>query len=272
MDLSQKKKAYRNKKINELANYIAESIFVANQSDLDLILSNESIPVYYDNYENSFDGLLAYDSYNFHIHMNTETGNYKGSKRSRFSIAHELGHYFIPEHNQSIIDGTFPLHSSLFRASQNNIIEQEADYFAACLLMPSKSYKAACYRKKFSLDLVEELSNAFNVSKTASLIRFVDSDAGTYPLMIFFFRNGVLSSFKKSDDFPLKDVPFKTKIGQPPPDTSVIGEYYLNKETKFKEVMEVSVDDWFWRDSSQRLNEQCFYSAYDYDISILWPD
>jgi len=272
MDLGQRKKAYRNKKINELANYIAENYIEANQLNLDLILSYESIHLYYDNYGNSFDGLLTFDSESFHIHINAEMGNFKGSKRSRFSIAHELGHYFIPEHNQSIIDGTFPLHTSKFEANQNNAIEQEADYFAACLLMPSVIFKKACYKKVFSLNLIEELSKEFNVSKTAVLLRFTDIDAGTYPLMIFFFRKGVLSSFKKSSDFPFKDVPFKTKIGQPPPKTSVIGEYYLNKETKFKEVMEVSVTDWFWRDSNIKLNEQCFYSDYDYDISILWPD
>ncbi len=38
----------------------------------------------------------------------------------------------------------------------------------------------------------------------------------------------------------------------------------------FTDVQEVYVDDWFWRDSSQKLNEQCFYS--NYDISVLWAD
>jgi Zn-dependent peptidase ImmA (M78 family) len=272
MDLIQRKKEAREKKINKLANYISSDFIEANKLDIEKILSCESIHVYYDQYEDCFDGLLTFDLTDFHIHLNVDKGNFKGSKRSRFSIAHELGHYFIPEHNQSIINGTFPCHPSSFKPNQNNIIEREADYFAACLLMPSKLFKTSCYRKKFSLNLVDELSDVFNVSKTSALLRFADIDAGTYPLMIFFFRNGVLSGYKKSSDFPLKDVPFKTKIGKPPPKTSVIGEYYLNNETKFKEVIEVSVDDWFWIDSNQKLNEQCFYSDYDYDISILWPD
>lgn len=272
MNLDLKKKETQKFKINKLANFISENHLYEFGLNLDEITSFESIPVIYDHYENYFDGLLVYEYNNFFIHLNIDNGNNKGSHRSRFSIAHELGHYFLPDHHQSIIDGTFPCFPYNFKPKQRNVVEDEADYFAACLLMPSTNFKEACYRKKFSLELIDDLSNKFNVSTISALLRFADCDAGTYPLMITFFKNGVLNSYTQSSDFPYRDIPFKTKIGQPPPITSVIGEYYLNNNYKFKEVQDVYVNDWFWRESDKKLNEQCFYSDYGYDISILWAD
>lgn len=272
MDRSQRIKEYRDKKISELANFIASDFFENNQTDLHKILTDERITLYYDHYENYFDGLLVHEPYRFYIHLNIDKGNKKDSKRSRFSIAHELGHYFIPEHHQSIINGTFQCHPSNFRTYQSNLIEQEADYFAACLLMPSVKFKEACYRKKFSLNLIDEISNKFNVSRLSALQRFIDVDAGTYPIMISFYRNGLLSGFKQSKDFPYRNIPFKSKIGQPPPPISAIGEYYRKNDAKYTDVQTIYTDDWFWVDYSKKLSEQCFYSDYGYDISILWPE
>lgn len=272
MNNNQRIQEYRNKGIRDLANFIASGFCVNNSTDLYNILIEEQIQLIYDNYESYFDGLLVVDKEKFFIHLNIDKGNMKDSKRSRFSIAHELGHYFIPEHHQSIIEGTFKCHPSNFRTHQSNLIEQEADIFAACLLMPSDRFKNACYRKRFSLGLIEELSDSFNVSRLSTLLRFIDADAGTYPLMISFYRKGLLSGFKQSEDFPYKNIPFKSKMNHPPPSTSVIGEHYLKSDAKYTDVETVYTDDWFWVDFSKKLNEQCFYSDYGYDISILWTD
>lgn len=272
MNPDQKKREAQKIKINKLANFISKDHMYEFILNLDEITSFESIPVIYDHYENYFDGLLVYEYNNFFIHLNVDNGNNKGSHRSRFSIAHELGHYFLPDHHQSIIDGTFPCYPYSFIPKQRNVVEDEADYFAACLLMSSTKFKEACSKKMFSLKLIDEISNSFNVSNISALLRFADSDAGTYPIMISFFKNGVLNSYKQSSDFTMNDVPFKTKIGQPPPPSSIIGEHYLNKENKFNDIQEVSVDDWFWSNSKQKLNEQCFYSDYGYDVSVLWFD
>ncbi len=272
MGKQQRIQEFRNKKISGLANFIAIDYFENNQINLNSILTEENISVFYDHYENYFDGLLVSEPRSFYIHLNKDKGNQKNSKRSRFSIAHELGHYFIPTHHESILDGTFECHPSNFKTHQSNIIEQEADYFAACLLMPSARFKEACYRKPFSLHLINEISIQFNVSSLSALLRFIDADAGTYPLMISFYRNGLLFGFKQSKDFPYRNIPFKSKMNHPPPSTSVIGEHYLQSDAKYTDVQTVYTDDWFWVEYSKKLNEQCFYSDYGYDISILWPD
>jgi len=269
MDLAQRKREVREMTIRDLANFISIDYMENYSLNLEKLVKNESILLHYDHYKDSFDGLLIYEDKDFYIHLNIDSGNFRDSRRSRFSIAHELGHYSIPEHHEAIVNGTFPCHPSKFRPKQRNEIEVEADIFASCLLMPSSLFKKACYNRNFSFALIDELANKFNVSRTSALLRFADFDAGTYPLMITFYRNGLLTGYKQSNDFPFKDVPFRSKIGNPPPPTSVIGEYYLKNESKFKDVQEVYVEDWFWRDSLKKLNEQCFYSNYDYDISVV---
>jgi Zn-dependent peptidase ImmA (M78 family) len=272
MDRAQRKKEARIKHIRTLAEFIVSDCDTSVPLNLDVILNKEGINIYYDHYEQCFDGLLTFEPKQFCIHVDIDKGNYRGSKRSRFSIAHELGHYFIPEHHKSIIDGTFIVHPSNFKAKQTNLFEIEADSFAASLLMPSAQFKEFCYQREFSFELIKSISDFFNVSLLSSLLRFVDKDAGTYPLMISLFQNGLLTAYKQSEDFKFRNVPFKSKIGHPPPPTSAIGEYYRLADTKFKDVQEVSADDWFWINSSQKMYEQCFYSDYGYDISVLWPE
>jgi hypothetical protein len=147
-------------------------------------------------------------------------------------------------------------------------MEMEANYFAASLLMPYNQFKKACYRKKLSFELINELAETFQTSSLATILRFVV--AGTYPIMVSFFENKKLKWFDRSEDFPYKV--FKSKVGHPPPQTSVLGEFYLDSGKKFTTVERISADDWFATNSRQSLNEQCFYSDYGYEISIVWPD
>ena len=72
MDRSQRIKAYRNTKISELANFVASDYFETNQTNLNKILADEAIPLFYDHYQNYFDGLLIYEPSNFFIHLNID--------------------------------------------------------------------------------------------------------------------------------------------------------------------------------------------------------
>ena len=62
--------------------------------------------------------------------------------RKNFTIAHELGHYFLEHH---LTQDTFYCNSSEIAESSiwNDPIEQEANYFATCLLMPAEKVKGA---------------------------------------------------------------------------------------------------------------------------------
>ena len=96
--------------------------------------------------------------------------------RRRFTIAHELGHYFLHRTTRDLfIDKQFKV---LFRdeSSSSGEIkqEQEANAFAAALLMPEELLKEEI--KKLDLDLADEdaikkLATAFKVSTIAMTFR-----------------------------------------------------------------------------------------------------
>lgn len=104
-------------------------------------------------------------------------------QRQRFTIAHELGHYFLhkPKGNDVFIDKDFLVR--IYRGDKTYTDretkqEQEANAFAAALLMP-KSFIDAEIRKKelFHLnetDLINELSRTFDVSVAAMSFRLTN--------------------------------------------------------------------------------------------------
>lgn len=97
------------------------------------------------------------------------------SKRQRFSIAHELGHFFLHEHNAIHID-----RYSFFRNRNSETaldpMEIEANRFAAEILMPSKFLEEELSRYIDIIDIDEdviwELAKKFKVTVTAMTIRF----------------------------------------------------------------------------------------------------
>ena len=60
----------------------------------------------------------------------------------RFSVGHELGHYFLPGHIDAVL-GNGNIHESRAGFASSDKYEMEADYFAAGLLMPQKLFTPA---------------------------------------------------------------------------------------------------------------------------------
>lgn len=88
-----------------------------------------------------------------------------------FSIAHELGHYFLEGHVNAVI-GPDGVHQSHAGFSSDDRYELEADHFAAALLMPDELFPAAVSRAGEGLAAVESLSALCVTSLTATAIRY----------------------------------------------------------------------------------------------------
>jgi hypothetical protein len=83
----------------------------------------------------------------------------------RFSISHELGHYFIEGHPEALL--TTGVHQSRAGFVSGDPFEQEADYFAAALLMPELPFKKAIADRDPGLACVESLCTVCETSLTA---------------------------------------------------------------------------------------------------------
>ncbi len=88
-----------------------------------------------------------------------------------FSVAHELGHYFLPGHIDAVLaDGD--VHESRAGFASGDRYELEADHFAAGLLMPRSLFTDAMRRAGDGLAAIERLADLCQTSLTATAIRY----------------------------------------------------------------------------------------------------
>lgn len=259
--------------LSKQAESIAKEFTKNNVTLLIDIADYEDLFVYFDDYENAFEGMLLYDNKNFHIHINTKNENTENLKRNRFTFAHELGHYFIDEHRLGLKYNILEPHSSFHNLGRKDRIELEADYFASCLLMPKEKFRIAPVQKKFSFSKILEFSELFQTSVLATLIRF--AEVGTHEIFAVFVKDNIVKWYVKSDEFPNWKMNFE--VHKQPPKNTVVADFF-SKKVKCTEVEEMSADYWFKPPESdyradKTMKEQCYYSdAYGYVISLIWFD
>lgn len=87
---------------------------------------------------------------------------YTSPRRDQFTLAHELGHYFL--HSQQ---GKIPLVAHRQGTKSTERVEWEANWFAAALLMPEAEFRVAADRSRDPVLLARE----FRVSSDAATIR-----------------------------------------------------------------------------------------------------
>ena len=88
---------------------------------------------------------------------------------TRFSIAHELGHYYIPDHRKLLIEGKE--HSSAPGFVCENKLEREADLFASVLLIPDSTARRLWQKNQLSIKRILEIGAHCETSAVAAGIR-----------------------------------------------------------------------------------------------------
>jgi len=96
--------------------------------------------------------------------------------RKRFTIAHELGHYFLHEGISAHYDRDYKLNYRSAESSQaTNVEEIEANFFAASLLMPREFLAADKAIDHLDNDAgVARLAERYKVSRHALSLRLVN--------------------------------------------------------------------------------------------------
>ena len=87
-----------------------------------------------------------------------------------FSIAHEIGHYCIDGHSEALL--ATGEHQSRAGFLSSDTFEQEADYFAAALLMPEMPFRKKINQHAAGLACIEALRKECETSLTATAIRY----------------------------------------------------------------------------------------------------
>jgi len=255
---------------------------VANENnglpiDLLHIAEEEFINVVYDDYgRGTFDGLTMFEpsTDEFYIHINTAQGNTKYNQKGRFTLAHELGHYFLPKHRWGLMREKMKPHGSVNYITDYAAwkIEREADNYASVLLMPKEDFVAYIKGKTFNYQLLESISIRYNVSLSAAALRFIA--IGNYPIMILYAINGRIRWAYHSQDFPFYRLRYGNSRGDKVPENTVIGLYFYehdDSDCKREEVIYAGdcFDTYRVEDNERVFKEWCI-PYQDKAFSIFW--
>jgi Zn-dependent peptidase ImmA (M78 family) len=113
----------------------------------------------------------------------------------RFTIAHEIGHYVLPGHDVDFAVCTEE-DVSLLRENVGEF-EQEANQFAAELLLPAEQVKKIVKDRGTSMDTCKFISKAFDTSLTAAAVRCIELSDTVAALVET--RNRVVRRYRRSD-------------------------------------------------------------------------
>lgn len=167
----------RKVEIEEQAEAIAEETFPTSRIEPEELAKQEEITVSFGSYGDAFDGLLEWRRGKFHIYCNLDRVEARDSPRSRFTIAHELGHYFIDDHRRGLEKGRVPSHGSWVEFVSDLLIEQEADTFAASLLMPRRRFLDQAEIGGIGMSAILNASDNLGVSVSAAALKYATLDA-----------------------------------------------------------------------------------------------
>jgi hypothetical protein len=162
----------RSSEIESLAASVLRTLgFSAPPIDVLAIASTEGILLAEDDYGPKFFGRIEYHPavrkfILYHPLLSAGSPNYW---QTRFSIAHELGHYYIPEHRQLLLRGKD--HSSEPGFLCDNKMEREADLFASCLLIPASAIKHLWTSNQLSIQRILKVAENCQTSAIAAGIR-----------------------------------------------------------------------------------------------------
>lgn len=139
------------------------------------VLDDNDITISFGYYSSAFDGMLEHRSQRFHIYCNLDRVDTADSARARFTVAHELGHYFIDDHRNALKSGA-PPHGSRSEFESNLLVEREADHFASHLLMPTAQFLKLARKNRPGMTGILGIAKHFGTSVTASAIRYAKAE------------------------------------------------------------------------------------------------
>jgi hypothetical protein len=192
----------------------------------------------------------------------------------RFSVAHELGHYFMPGHVDALFGAGERLHQSESGFTSDNKYEREADAFAAAILMPKLLFKEACGKSGQGLIAIENLANLCETSLTATAIRYAELCEEPVAVVCS-MGNRIQFVFMSKPLQELRGITW-IKKGSALPAGTATANFNKNNDNVRKgkrEVFTSSLDAWFDGGASAELNEEVIgLGDYGKTLTVLWAD
>ncbi len=197
---------------------------------------------------------------------------HKNAGFERFSVAHELGHYFLPGHPEEIMKAGGS-HISRSNFTESSSIELEADHFASGLLMPKALVRSNLSKAKIGLDGITTLADAALCSRTAAAIRA--AECSEYPMAIVVSQKDKVAYCFMSDSFKgLGKLTFLRKSAPLPQGATLSFNRDTSNVLETRQICaETTLEDWFGGSGQVRLDEEVLgLGSYGYTLTVLSSD
>lgn len=196
----------------------------------------------------------------------------------RFSVAHELGHFFLPGHPEKAI-GSDGIHKSRAGFLSDNKIEREADSFAAGLLMPKSLFAPAMDKAGAGFSAIDHLHTLCETSITSTAIRY--AQLSEEPVAVVMSTGSKIDYWFPSTAF--KRIPgidwFKKGAALPRGTATFEFNQDPNRiASATRWDQSTSIREWFGDGPDRELNEDIVgLGSYGRTLSVLfadepWPD
>ena len=192
----------------------------------------------------------------------------------RFTVAHELGHYFLPGHPERIFPNAHGLHESRSGFISRDPLERQADCFASALLMPEQLFCKSLDRAGSGFKAIKKLARECKTSITATAIRYSMFTAEAVAVIV---SNGRQIDFCFMSDRirDLRGITWIKKGDLLPTDTATekFNRDPSNVEQARQEEGASFLDDWFDGAPQVEVNEDVIgLGSYGKTLTVLFTD
>jgi Zn-dependent peptidase ImmA (M78 family) len=192
----------------------------------------------------------------------------------RFTVAHELGHYFLPGHSAALFPNGDGLHCSRSGFISHDRRERQADHFAAALLMPEKLFTEAIDEAGQGFPAIQSLAELCKTSITATAIRFAKFTGDSVAIIV---SSGTRVEYCFLSE-RLKDIKGlqwlkKGDLIAPRSTTAGFNKNQANVSEARQDDGCCSLDDWFDGAPEIEMNEDVVgLGSYGKTLTVLFTD
>ncbi len=192
----------------------------------------------------------------------------------RFTVAHELGHYFMPGHPDALFPNGDGIHKSRGWNPTGDRFEKEADGFASGLLMPRNLFVAAMRELDPGFGAIESLAATCRTSITSTAIRYAQFAEDPAAVIV---STGTLIDFCFMTDVMrrLDGVTWIKKGSSLPPrcETRNFNAISSNVSSGRRAYGWTSMDDWFEGAPQVEMKEDVVgLGSYGRTLTVLFTD
>ncbi len=197
------------------------------------------------------------------------------SRRKRFSLAHELGHFEMHRSHKGLSLCLAEHIQEPVAEKTGQDLEQEANEFASSLLLPERFFVPLCKTHEPSLEYIINLANDFSTSITATALRYVQ--VSDEPVAIVFSHDNRIKWFRGSKDFEEIREEFSFFIDvRARLDPSSLAAALFQGRNPLTKKRKVPASVWFtpgrYSESATITEHSLAMPTYNAVVTLLWID